>query len=109
MPTKVIPGAAAADITIGLALDPPVRGCGGTQGIQIVIPPDWFARCNAGQQVEGCNYSHLEDDGSLYVSDVAQSRVANPTYTNGLNAGQLAAFVTKLSTAIVVSVATVDA
>lgn len=103
MATKQIPGAIAADVVVALALDPPVRGCTGSRGVQLVIPPDWFARCNAGQAVEGCNYSKLEADGSLYVSDVAQSRVANPTYTTGLNAGNLAAFVTKLATAQVVT------
>jgi len=109
MATKVIPAAVAADVTIALALDPPVSGCHGGGGVHVGIPPDWFVRCNSGQAVPGCNYSHLEDDGALYVSDAAQSRVANPAYTTVLNAGQLAAFVTKLSTAAVVSIAMVDA
>lgn len=102
MATKNIPGAVAADVTVALALDPPARGCLTSRGTQLVIPPDWFARCVAGEQIDGCNYSKIEADGSLYVSDVAQSRVANPTYTTGLNAGQLSAFVTKLATAVVV-------
>lgn len=99
MSTKLILAAAPADVTIGLALDPPVRGCHGGSGFHVFIPPDWFVRCNAGEQLAGCNFSHLEDDGSLYVSDTAQSRTANPVYTTGLNAGQLSAFVTKLATA----------
>lgn len=109
MPTKIIASAVAADVTVALALDPPVRGCSAGPGLHVAIPTDWFVRCNAGEQIAGCNYSHLETDGALYVSDVAQSRTANPVYTTGLNAGQLSAFVTKLGTAVVVSIAMVDA
>lgn len=107
MATKNIPGAVATDVTVALALDPPARGCLTSRGTQLVIPPDWFARCNAGEQVDGCNYSKIEQDGSLYVSDVAQSRTANPVYTTGLRPADLSAFVTRLNAAVVVVGATV--
>lgn len=109
MPTKVIPGAVAADVAIGLALDPPVRGCHGGLGVHVLIPADWFVRCNAGEAIDGCNYSHLESDGSLYVDDIAQSRTADPVYTKDLKAADLQAFTLKLATAVVVVGASVDA
>lgn len=110
MPTKRIAVAAATDVTVCLALDPPVVGCHAGGGVHVTIPPDWFARCNAGQAVLGCNYSRLEADSSLYVSAAAQSRTTNPTYTTGLVAGDLSAFVTKLASAVVVvGVAVADA
>ena len=102
MPTKKISGAVAADVVIALALDPPVRGCEAGAGLRTPIPADWFARCNAGQAVPGCNYSQTEADGTMYVSDVAQSRTGNPAFIGGLNAGQLTAFIARLGTSVVV-------
>lgn len=103
MSAKVIAGAVAADVTIMQTLDPPQRGCTGSAGKQLTIPSDWLARCIAGQTVEGCSYPVIEAGGAMLVSDTAQSRTGNPTYTSGLNAGQLAAFVSKLASAVVVS------
>lgn len=86
------------DIAIANGLVAPVIGCRAGLGVHVSIPPDWQARCLAGEWVAGCNSSAKDRIfRSLVVSDLHQSRWANPTYTGGLNATWLANFIAKVS------------
>jgi hypothetical protein len=104
--TKQVVGAIQVDADVCNALDLPKAGAQGTRGIQIAIPPDFAARIAAGQEVPGCTYSHIEPDGSLYVSDTVQAQLAVPAVVNALPTAQkieAPLLVTKLATAVVVA------
>lgn len=106
MTTKQIEIAAQADADVCNALDPPKIGAQAGGGIHVAISPDFAARIALGQEVPGCTYSHVESDGSLYVSPQVQAQIAIPAVVNGLTPQlqiESAALITKLAAAVVVS------
>lgn len=107
MSTKQITSAATQGFCdVSNAVAPPVAGCNAGAGIHILIPPDFVARVAAHQEVPGCTYSHLEQDGSLYVTDAVQAQLAIPAVVNALSPPlqtQAALLTTALQTAVVVT------
>ncbi len=105
MTKLVLSGVVQADVDISNTYDPPKAGAQGTVGAQIVIPPDFAARVALGQTVEGCTYTHLEADGSLYVTPVCLAAMVGPSALTSLAAGlrpSLPAFITKVNAGQVV-------
>ena len=107
MATKLVPVATSKDVAVCLALDPPTAGTPVGGGIHVVIPPDFAARIALGQQVPGCTYAQLQPDGSLYVTDVVQTKIVDSNATKNLPAADVTALQTELATAVTVSAADV--
>lgn len=109
MTTKIIAsGANQTDIDICNAVQVPTPGCSGGAGRHIVIPGDFLARIAIGQNVPGCTYSKLEEDGSLFVNDRVQLQISIPAIVQTLTPGQqteVPLFVTKINSAVIVAVA----
>jgi hypothetical protein len=102
---QVLSGVVQADIDISNTYDPPKAGAQGTHGAQIAIPPDFAARVALGQEVPGCTYTHLEPDGSLYVSATCLSAMVGPSALTSLAAGlrpSLPVYITKVNAGQVV-------
>jgi hypothetical protein len=104
MPPKQVATPVQADCDVLNVLSAPTKGCDAGGGLHIVIPADWQTRILAGQQVPGCTYHKLDPDGTLTVSSLAQTNIANPVLVNAMSLPQqtaAATLLTKLSTATV--------
>jgi len=97
VPVKLIYNPSPADIAIANHLDPAAVGIAVNGGIHGMTPSNWAALCAAGVAVAGCTYQEIDPACNLRVSVAAQARDADPTYTTGLDAGQLSHFVGKLA------------
>jgi hypothetical protein len=102
---KVLSGVVQADVDISNNYDPPKAGAQGSIGVQVVIPVDFAARVALGQDVEGCTYTRVEADGSLYVTPVCIAAMVGPNAITSLAAGlrpSLPAYITKVNAGQVV-------
>ena len=88
MPKQIASTAVQADVDLLNIVDPPSKGCPAGRGVQIDIPPDWQARIALGQVVPGCTQHHIEQGGSLYVTDRAVAQLLIPAVVNSLSAPQ---------------------
>lgn len=101
MAYKVIAGAVQtdADICNFSTVDPPKNGTHVGKGIHVVIPPDWLARCTAGEKVVGCTYAQVEADGTMVVTPTAETNQVTVVFPNAI---ALAAFRARLAAGTVV-------
>ncbi|MEI9950796.1 MAG: hypothetical protein WDO74_17905 [Pseudomonadota bacterium] len=76
--TKLIKSATRADVDLLNAIEPPVKGVHVGGGIHVEIPDDWAERIANGEDVPGCSYAELQDDGSLLVSETVQAELMKP-------------------------------
>jgi len=104
MTIKTISGATQADADLCNVLDPPSKGCHAGGGIHVTIPPDWQARIAAGQDVPGCSYYRVAENGTIAIADQVPMQLAIPAVIAALTPPQqaeAATLTTKLSVAVV--------
>jgi len=75
---KLLQAATRADVDLLNQIEPPFRGLHVGGGIHVEIPDDWAERIANGEDVPGCTYARIRDDGSLLVDEVVQAELMKP-------------------------------
>ncbi len=70
--------ATKADVDLLNSIEPPTKGVHVGAGIHVEIPDDWAERIAAGEDIPGCTYARVQEDGSLLVDETVQAELAKP-------------------------------